>query len=961
MKLVEGGTLAERISGYRPREVAVLLAKLARAVHHAHERGVLHRDLKPGNMLLDANGEPHITDFGLARQLGADSSLTMTGSTLGTPAYMSPEQARGEKTITTATDVWSLGAILFHLLTGRPPFNGATATDVLLQVRMQEPPRPRSLFAGIPADLETICLKCLEKDPTRRFSSARRLAEDLERWQRHEPIEARPVSSAERLFKWARRHPARAGLALVSGIAIFVVLGVVLFFDARVQQKSAQLAETLLRQDWPRAEKLFAEHKAAEGLALLARMLRDQPENPAIAERILWALAWHDFALPDGPVLRTEADFGFSFAAFSRDGQRLITGDAGGLRHWDARTGEPLTPSPSNETRAPDVILKYDLSADGRLALSRRVDPGAPTLLRLWNVSEPRVLGDWRLDQPVTNVNFSTDGQSLSVSTTNEVRRLDRWRDTPGTTADSPYAAHNPTDPRWRAEIHTLTLSLTNTVTDQVLAEAIRHEREPNTVNISPDGQRLVTASVDRTARTWRIYSARYAPLELRHGGGVSGAKFSPDGMSVMTLGGTNGVKLWDARSGQLKFHLQHGGMTFDGNFDPTGRRIITGGNDSCARVWDARTGQEILPPMRHEPVATADRMAEIFDTRFSPDGRRILTSGFDGTTRLWHAETHRAVGSPLVHESPVHFATVSRDGSRVLSSAFRSAHLWDAHSFQPVARLADGAWSVGTEFSPDGRRVLIGARMTATVFDAFNGQPAGISLPHPAVMLSTGFSPDGRWIVTSDQTGSVRLWDARTGLAAAPPMLHAGWVNITRVSRDSQRVLSCSDDGLACLWDAHTGLPVSDPLKHPQGLLSASFSTNRGWMLTAGADGVARLWELPVVAAPAPRWLPELAEAIAGLRFNAQRVIGLVTFEELQRIRQQVQSSRDTDPCTRWAQWFFDERPVRGVSPASAITIAEHVDLCLAENTRERLREACRLSPTNALVNARLRELESK
>ncbi len=218
MKLIEGGTLLEGMQNEEcrmkkqsaPSRAALFLhssfsllhfCKLARAVHHAHERGVLHRDLKPGNILLDAKGEPHITDFGLARQLGVDSSLTLTGSSLGTPAYMSPEQSAGERGITTAADVWSLGAMLFHLLTGRPPFKGATVADVLLQVRTQEAPRLRSLNARVPADLETICLKCLEKDPARRYSSARRLAEDLERWQRHEPIEARPVSLVERVVK----------------------------------------------------------------------------------------------------------------------------------------------------------------------------------------------------------------------------------------------------------------------------------------------------------------------------------------------------------------------------------------------------------------------------------------------------------------------------------------------------------------------------------------------------------------------------------------------------------------------------------------------------------------------------------------------------------------------------------------------------------------------------------------
>jgi eukaryotic-like serine/threonine-protein kinase len=221
MKLIEGSNLAEAMDSVRSdlKRAARLMATIARAVHHAHQRGILHRDLKPGNILLDEQGEPHLTDFGLAKQLSATDAITQSGAMLGTPNYMAPEQARGSKDVTTAVDVYGLGAILYELLTGQPPFRSESWTEVVRKLHDEDPIPPHQANKSVPRDLSMICLKSLEKSPEQRYGSALELAEDLERWLRHEPIQARPTSPVRRLVKWVRRHPTLTALLVVTLLA----------------------------------------------------------------------------------------------------------------------------------------------------------------------------------------------------------------------------------------------------------------------------------------------------------------------------------------------------------------------------------------------------------------------------------------------------------------------------------------------------------------------------------------------------------------------------------------------------------------------------------------------------------------------------------------------------------------------------------------------------------------------
>jgi eukaryotic-like serine/threonine-protein kinase len=231
MKLMGGGSLEKRLHEFAsdPRRAARLVVTVARAVHHAHQRGVLHRDLKPGNILIDDEGRGHVADFGLAKRLGVHADATQTGLIVGTPSYMAPEQATGKKdAVTTATDVYGLGALLYSLLSGRPPFRGDSILETIEQVRIREPEPPTSVGTRVDRDLQTICLTCLRKEPNRRYASAAALADDLERWDAGEPIAARPTRTGERAWRWARREPLSAALAAALAVlALVVVAGLV--------------------------------------------------------------------------------------------------------------------------------------------------------------------------------------------------------------------------------------------------------------------------------------------------------------------------------------------------------------------------------------------------------------------------------------------------------------------------------------------------------------------------------------------------------------------------------------------------------------------------------------------------------------------------------------------------------------------------------------------------------------
>ncbi len=337
MAYVGGGTLADRLETgpLPPHQAAELLRQIAEAVGYAHQRGIIHRDLKPGNILMDEEGHPKVTDFGLAKHVSGLSQLTVTGQVMGTPSYMAPEQAAGRTAqVGPASDLYSLGALLYCLVTGRPPFQAATAVETLRQVMDHEPVSPRQLNASVSRDLETVCLKCLQKEPSKRYADAAALAEDLRRILAGEPIRARPVGTMERLWRWCRRNRVVATLGL--GFLLSLLGGIVVssIFAARALRKEAEAlqAQALSDRRWYAAELGLARQDWEKGriATVLRRLDSLRPARPGAPD--LRGFEWHylnRLCHPELRTLRGSSEPVWSIA-FSPDGRQLASAD--GLR-----------------------------------------------------------------------------------------------------------------------------------------------------------------------------------------------------------------------------------------------------------------------------------------------------------------------------------------------------------------------------------------------------------------------------------------------------------------------------------------------------------------------------------------------------------------------------------------------------------------------------------------------------
>jgi WD40 repeat protein len=884
MKLIDGGSLAEHLTRLKndPQAAVRLLVTVARAVHYAHAHGILHRDLKPANILLDSQGQPHVIDFGLAKRAAAPSGgegPTLSGAIVGTPSYMAPEQAGGQtRGLTTAVDVYSLGAILYALLTGRAPFTAETTMETLLAVLNDEPAPPRRWRPDLPSDLEIICLKCLRKEPARRYSSAGDLADDLERFLAGEPIRARAIGRGERLVKWVHRRPAAAALL---GVVFLTVLGGLAaggWFIQRLRQErdtaeKAEQAKTDALVEAERAQRA-AQTRVIESQTDLGLFAGDQRKNPQAA---LWFAGAAELSRDDPqrrqanlvrfrvfnrinprPLRAFHAGEGVETMAFDPTERYLLALTKGGkllvhdleqdaLLPWVKKLGhvEAATWSPDGRTLAvaerPDRVTLYRFPDGavrrrvpfGRPANALAFNPaggllavGGPGGFRVWNDRTEQfgtrfynlsrgLLGFVWNPHKVQVLTFGRDNQARLLDVVGEVARL-VWR---------------------MPHLYQPGASLSPYQVPPVFSpDGLR-------VLLVPAGNQVRCLSTEKPEALWEaVLRATAGSLAI-----------SPDG-AWWAAGGDLFAQLYSLQNGSpVGREMRHRHLVMGLHFTADRLALVTICYDRLARWWSVPDGESLAGDMIHQDAI--DRRA------LAPRRDLHATAQLDGVVRVWHRRRPALAPGPFVHlagvdgvalDASFRYAGAISRTKRLLVCALKTG--------EPAGPLLAAPGLVhAAALHPTREHIVAGCSATelrpnpsqpgeVQCWNWRTGRPVFGPLRTPSPPVSLAHSPTGDRIIVACTGGQLLLLDSTTGriLKEAMHPAPAWWYLFPtgiEFSPDGQSFATSGIGFSSAVWDL-AGFRPRFSLAHKNHCSAARYSPDGKLLLTASVDKTARLWD---------------------------------------------------------------------------------------------------------------------